>query len=432
MNKQGRTKIALIGAGGATFGSLTCYEAVRAEGLRGAELTLIDINPDSLERTRAAAARMNRAFGDPLTITTDTDTARGVEGADFIVLSVEAGRWKYWRQDLDVPRKHGSRQDMGECGGPGGLFHAMRTIPLALSICRVIEKHAPGALLINVTNPLSRVTMAIQRETSLNCIGDCPEFRLARPRLALSLMMSADDILADAWGLNHFTWYHNITDRDTGADLYGRLRRNARRFPFLHGKLARKCFDEFGLLPVSSDSHIGEYLASGGRASRSVLPGWFPYQQFSEFECGLRVRLTELYGRGRVDLPLKKMPRAVEGSMELVEALATGAEKRFDAVNVCNDGYIPNLPSWSVVEVPCETSRGELIPATVPPIGEPLAAVMLRQCEIQKLNVDAAVNKDPEAAIKALALDPLAPPTEQACRDTFNEMKHLQGDVWGF
>jgi alpha-galactosidase len=432
MNEQSQTRIALIGAGGATFGSLTCYEAVRATGLRGSEIMLIDINAEALERTRAAAERMNQAMGAPLTITTDTDTARGIQGADFIVLSVEAGRWKYWQQDLEVPCKHGSMQDMGECGGPGGLFHALRTIPLVLSICRIIEQHAPNALLINVTNPLSRVTMAIHRATTLNCIGDCPEFRLARPRLALALMMPADTVCADAWGLNHFTWYHHITHRDTGADLYPRLSRNIGYFPFLHGKLARKCLDEFGLYPVSSDSHIGEYLPSTGRESRSVLPQWFPYQQLSEFECGWRVRLTNWYAQGRIDLPLKKLPRAVEGAMELVEALATGADKRFDAVNVRNNGYIPNLPPWAVVEVPAQTENGKLIPATAPPLAEPLAAVMRQQCEIQSLNADAAINKDPAAAIKALRLDPLAPPTEQACIDTFNEMKELQSDVWGF
>jgi alpha-galactosidase len=432
MNDRGRIKIALIGAGGATFGSLTCYEAVRAQGLRGGELMLIDINAETLERTRAAAERMNRALGEPLAISADTDTARGIQGADFIVLSVEAGRWKYWRQDLEVPCKHGSMQDMGECGGPGGLFHALRTIPLALSVCRIIEEHAPGALLINVTNPLPRVTLAIQRATKLRCIGDCPEFRLAQPRLALGLMAPMSNLRATAWGLNHFTWYHEITAADSGADLYPRLRRNARLFPFLHGKLARKCLDEFGLYPVSADSHIGEYLPSAGRSSRSVLPEWFPYQQFSEFECGWRVRLTEWYGQGRISLPLEKMPRAVEGAMELVEALATGAHKEFGAVNARNDGRIPNLPDWAVVETPAQTRNGQLEPASMPPVPEPLAGVMQTQCEIQRLTVDAALNTDPEAAIAALAIDPLAPPTEQACRAAFEEMKSLQGDAWGF
>ena len=118
--------------------------------------------------------------------------------------------------------------------------------------------------------------------------------------------------------------------------------------------------------------------------------------------------------------------------MELIEALATGRTQRFDAVNVRNNGSICNLPDWAVVEVPAETRDGVLAPATVPPLEEPLAGIMRNQCQVQSLNVDAALNRNPGAAIQALSLDPLAPPTLDACRETFEQMRALQGDVWGF
>jgi len=427
-----RTKIALIGAGGATFGSLTVYEAVRAEGLRGSELVLIDIDEARLELTRAAGERMNEAMGRPFTITVETDTALGVEGADFVVISVEQGRWRYWKQDLEIPRAHGSLQDMGENGGPGGLFHALRTIPLVLGICRTIEEVCPEAFVINVTNPLPRVNMAIHRATSLRCIGDCPELRLALPRLASYLLVPPTQLDVGAWGLNHFTWIHELSHSTTGEDLYPRLRRHVARFPFLHGKLARQCFDELGRYPVSSDSHIGEYLPSRGSSSRSVLPSWFPYQLFSELECSGRVLLTKWYGEGRFPLPFRLLPKAIEGVMLLVEALVTGCERRIGAVNVLNRGHIPNLPDWAVVEVPARTVDGSLVPRDVPPLDEPLATLLRDQCEIQSLIVDAVLQKDPELAIRALCSDPLAPPTEAACRCTFEEVLTLQRDVMPF
>jgi len=172
MDKGSGVKIALVGGGGVSFGPVTMYGAVRAPGLRGATIVLIDINEKGLESARAAGERLNAQMGNPVRIETETDTARGVRGADFVMLSVAVERKKYWKQDYAIPRKHGSHQDMGECGGPGGLFHSLRSIKLVLEICKTLEQNAPEALLLNVTNPLPRVNYAIHRATSLQCVGD--------------------------------------------------------------------------------------------------------------------------------------------------------------------------------------------------------------------------------------------------------------------
>lgn len=425
MKKEGGVRIALVGAGGISFGPITLYGAVRALGLRGATLVLVDINEKGLETARAAGERMNEQMGNPIRIETETDTARGVRGADYIMLSVAVDRNKHWKEDYEIPRKYGSHQDMGENGGPGGLFHSLRSIKLVLGICEIIERNAPDALLLNVTNPLPRVNLAIHRATRLRCVGDCPEFMFGRMRLSVFLGLRADDIEPTASGLNHFTWWQDIRHARTGEDLYPRLRRHVKMLPFMHGRLVRAGFKKYGLYPVSSDSHIGEYLPWTGPGSRSVSE-LYPYRRFSEAETGLRRVIAAEVARGRLKMPMRILPRAFEASILILEALASGAAAEFGAVNFDNKSYIPNLPEGAVVEVPARAENGALIPRTVPPLPEPLAQVMREQYEIQSLIVDSALRRNPDLAFEALARDPLAPPSREACRRLFDEMLGLQ------
>src|SRR5205823_6537543 len=89
------------------------------------------------------------------------------------IVSVAVKRFQLWRQEFEVPLRHGLKQVLGENGGPGGLFHAMRNITNVLAICRDVEELAPDALVLNFTNPLSRICLALSRATPLRFVGLC-------------------------------------------------------------------------------------------------------------------------------------------------------------------------------------------------------------------------------------------------------------------
>src|SRR5204863_7554 len=63
--------------------------------------------------------------------------------------------------------------------GPGALSHSLRQIPLVLGIARDIERLAPGALVLNYSNPLTRVCLALTRYTSLRVVGLCHGIAMA-------------------------------------------------------------------------------------------------------------------------------------------------------------------------------------------------------------------------------------------------------------
>lgn len=414
-------RIALVGAGGMAFGPVMTYDAIRSEGFEGSTLVLVDINRKRLEAARAIADRLNEAMGCPLRIEAESDTERGVEGADFVMLSVEKGRWEGWTQDYEIPRKHGSTQVMGENGGPGGLFHSLRSIKLVLEICELIEKCSPDAFVVNLTNPMSRVTLAINRATKLKNIGLCHEFTGGLLRIAAALLIPPNKIQAKASGMNHFTWFYEITNADTGEDLYPKMIRHVRMFPLLHSPLVRRCALKYGCYPTSTDSHIGEYIPWVADVVKPIIP----FHTFFEHEGELRETLTKWYGKGYFQLPVKMLPESGEEALPICEALATGASREFNAINVPNKGYIPNLPEGAIVEVPARSDGETLIPEEVPPVNEDLAEMMRTQYRIQEMIVDSALNRDPELAFEALVADPLSPP-ESACRAMFEEMTKLQ------
>lgn len=425
---MGQARIALVGAGGMSFGPVMSYDVIRSEKLAGSTLVLVDISEDRLEQAYSVANRLNESMGSPIYIEKESNTARGVAGADYVIVSTEIDRWKYWKMDYEIPVKYGSTQVMGENGGPGGLFHSLRTVKLLLEIGATVEKESPGAFLINLTNPMSRVTRGLNLGTKLKCVGMCHEFLGGTLRLSSYLLMPPSRIAIKASGMNHFTWFYEIKDAETGEDLYPKVEWHIKTFPFLHTKLIRRCFDEFGLFPTSTDSHIGEYLPF-------VNEEVHPLMQFNDFhrnEWKLRNFLSDQYGKGRFWLPVKALPKSGEEVVPIIEGMVTKEHAYINAVNVPNKGYIPNLPEGAIVEVPADIVDGELKPQQVPGVHEPLAEIMRTQYGLQSLIVDSVLKKDPDLAFQALVADPLSPPSEADCRKMFDEMMEKQRPMLPF
>ncbi|MEX0767780.1 MAG: hypothetical protein WD029_04845, partial [Microthrixaceae bacterium] len=187
-------KITMVGAGGMSFGPAMVNDVVHTPKLHGSRLTLHDVNPERLERAYRFACKLNSAAGAPVVLDYSTDPAEALDGADFVLSSAEFGRFEYWRQDYEVPNRYGARQINGENGGPGAVFHSLRSILNTMSICESIEKYCPDAFLVNLSNPMSRVTLAINRGTKVRNVGMCHEMPMGIGRLARRLRINRSDI----------------------------------------------------------------------------------------------------------------------------------------------------------------------------------------------------------------------------------------------
>lgn len=434
-------KVVIIGAGSASFGLNALATLLREPSLHGSTLALVDKNAEGLGLVHQLAERMNREWGAGLSIESNTDRRAVLDGADFVVCSIEVGpREELWRQDWEVTLRHGLRQPYAENGGPGGFFHAARNIPHILDIARDMERLCPRALFVNLSNPLPRLCRAVARYTSITPVGLCHQIGHGFSMVGLALAerggVEIPAVLQDpeaphtraywevvhafqeqvgeridikAAGLNHFTWMLDVRDRHSGEDLYPELRtrfleRLAEREPLTADMLRLT-----GYLPVPGDTHLSEYLPY------THNPATKPWERYH-----LHLYDWDLAAKGRDDMwgqiarlvaeggpELERLRRVgSEGVYEVVHGVAHDAGLYRVSINVTNNGAITNLPDHTIVEVPAIISGMGVLPLRVGDLPPVAVELCRREAERVELVVDAAVQGSRELALHALALDP--------------------------
>ncbi len=405
------TKIVLVGAGSVSFGTGTLCDLFGAsEVLRGSTIALVDTDPDALERMMRVARRMNTALGGPFVLQATTDRTEALPGAAFVIIAVAVQRNARWRMDFEIPLKHGVKQVLGENGGPGGLFHAMRNIPIILAICRDIERICPEALVLNFSNPEGRLCLAATRYTDLQVVGLCHGIGMAQTAIGRALGLPVTDIDPKAAGLNHFTWILDLRHAATGEDLYPALRQAVARWQGDDLRLTRYLMQTFGYWPSCSDDHIGEYLAYGWEYCG--LEGY-------DFEAADRYAAEQAadldrWGRGEAPIDELLQRRSGEIAVPIITGVLGNTHQYELAVNVPNRGLIPNLPDWAVVEVPATVDASGVHGVAVGPLPEPIAALCRTQIAVIDRVVEAGVHGDRTAALQALLLDPVISSISQA------------------
>jgi len=212
------TKIVVIGAASASFGPGCLVDAINCEGLAGSEIALVDIHAENLEVMAKLARRVNEQSGAGFKITHTTDRLQALPGAEFVITCFAVERNELWKLDWKIPLKHGIKQVLGENGGPGGLSHSLRNIPIMLDICRDMEKLCPKAWLLNFSNPESRLCLAVSKHTNIKTVGLCHGVFMGMDSIAKITGTSVEDVEVTAAGLNHLTWMLSARSKATGED----------------------------------------------------------------------------------------------------------------------------------------------------------------------------------------------------------------------
>ncbi|MCS7222033.1 MAG: alpha-glucosidase/alpha-galactosidase [Anaerolineae bacterium] len=423
------TKITLIGAGSTSFGLSTLQDIFAyADALQGSTIVLADVNAESLDLMTRVAQGMNAEANAGLTFEGTTDLRAALDGAEFVIVSVAVDRIETWKKDWEIPLKYGVKHVLGENGGPGGLSHTLRSVRLMLEVADVIEEVAPDALVLNFTNPMSRVCLALKRATSLQCVGLCHQISagylivgqvlglIEKPRswdearAQVEMLQQRLDIKAA--GLNHFTFIYDLRDNETGEDLYPEFKERLAMMPPDFEPLSRRLFEAFGLFPATGDGHAGEYVSFAWETSDLKgydFDGWMRHGE--EVKAKLR-RAVMGEGSFREFLGRTSGERAIP----IIDAVLHNKNQYEQALNIPNRGCIPGLPDWAIVEVPGVVSGAGINGLQVPELPPGITALLAQQVAIQDLAVEAAIHGDRQAALQALLLDPVVSSYEAAVK----------------
>jgi alpha-galactosidase len=134
------TKIAFIGAGSVEFTKNLLGDILTFPELSDARIALHDIDAERLEAAEAIARWTNGALDASASITSHLERREALEGADYVVNMVQVGMHKATVLDFEVPLRHGLRQTIGDTLGVGGIFRALRTIPVMLGIAEDMSR----------------------------------------------------------------------------------------------------------------------------------------------------------------------------------------------------------------------------------------------------------------------------------------------------
>jgi alpha-galactosidase len=410
-------KITLIGAGSLVFTRNLCNDILLAPSLQDSTITLMDIDTERLEQSRQIVQSVvdRRRLAAKIEATTDRKTA--IRDADYVITTFQQGGLEAYKFDIEIPQKYGVEQCVGDTLGPGGVFRALRTIPILIDICLEMDDLAPNALLLNYVNPMAANCWAVDMATGRPHVGLCHSVQGTSEMLAKWIDVPYKDISFFCAGINHQAFF--LEFRRGTEDLYPLIWEAIQRSEVYGEEPVRiELMKHFGYFVTESSGHASEYSPYFRKTSRVVneelVPKftekanyWLDYGRTGGYLRHCLDRLNHF--QQEFDQILSEAPptkRTHEYGSYIIEAIESNTPIRING-NVPNADLIDGLPNGCCVEVPCLVDGNGIQPIKVGLLPPQLAALNRTNINVQELIVESAVTGNKEAAYHAVMLDPL-------------------------
>jgi 6-phospho-beta-glucosidase len=418
--------------------------------------------PDDLRRrtTGRLSAELADALGRPGLVRLTAEAEEAFAGADFVFSAIRVGGDAARVVDEEVALRRGIVGQ--ETTGPGGCAMALRTIPVLLGYCDILARCAPGAVLINFTNPVGVITQAISLRTRVRVVGVCDTPSSTLDRLAGFLGADRDKISFSYGGLNHLGWITSFAvDGEerigTLLDRYEELRRFDHVFAAFDPDQVRR----LGAIPTEYVYYFYEparYVAAVARAGASrgadvlrlnsellaaiasafdaggVDDAWSAYSTLMGVRRDTYMRTdtdgdnqqAQARARRAAAGPGGGRPGGYEGvALQVIDGLTARSPGEV-IVNTRNGASLGFLDPDDVVEVPALVHGGGVSPLAVGQLPRSAVGLITQTKQYERELVDAAVTGDAGLAALALAVHPLVPGVTVA-REMISEYRERHG-----
>jgi 6-phospho-beta-glucosidase len=399
-------KLAIVGAG-STYTPEVIDGLVRLRGLVTVDdLALCDVDETRLDVVGGLARRMLARGGHPARVAETTRLDEAVEGADVVLIQIRVGGQAARMVDESVPLACGCLGQ--ETTGFGGLAKALRTVPVVLGIADRVRALAPGAWIVDFTNPVGIVTRALL-DAGHRAVGLCSAALIFQRHFAKILAVDPARIELDHVGLNHLTWEVGV--RLDGDDV----------LPSLVDEHADRVAPATGLPPglVRRLGVVPSYYLHYFYEHDAVVEHQRVHPSRAEEVSAIERELLELYA----DESLAEKPELLqrrggagysEAAVELVASLFGSAGEGRHVVNLRNDGTFPFLADDAVIEVPARVSSERVTPVPMPPIDPLYRGLIASVTAYEELALGAALHGGRERVFRALLAHPLVGQAEVA------------------
>lgn len=402
------SKITFLGAGSTVFAKNLLGDCMLVPSIQGFEFALYDIDLQRLKDSENMLLNLKETTKSTVTIKAYTDRKEALRGAKYVINAIQVGGYDPCTiTDFEVPKKYGLRQTIGDTVGIGGLFRALRTIPVMLEFAEDMQEVCPDAWFLNYTNPMAVLTAVMNKYGGIKTVGLCHSVQVCAPHLLQSLGMPTDNIQWKIAGINHMAWLLEITRN--GEDLYPEIKRRAeeKQKTKHHDMVRFEIMKRFGYYVTESSEHNAEYHP------------WFIKSRYPELIEKYNIPLDEYprrcvaqikgWEKMREDLVNNKNlthERTNEYGSYIIEAMETNNPVKIGG-NVLNTGrIISNLPENACVEVPCLVDSSGVQPIYVGDLPEQCAALNRTNINTQLLTIEAAITRKKEYIYQAALLDP--------------------------
>jgi alpha-galactosidase len=407
------TKIAFIGAGSLGFTRGLVRDILTFPLLQDATLALMDIDAERLEFAEKSIQRIIEMGKYPAQVEATMDRVVALKGADAVLCTILAGGTQVWRHDIEIPKKYGVDTNIGDTRGPSGVFRALRTIPVMVSIVKDMERYCPDAVMLNYTNPMAMLCRAMQRESYIRLTGLCHSVQGTAIMLAKWIGAPFSEITYTCAGINHQAWY--LKYEWNGKDAYPLIRQAVEKPEIYNEEIVRnEMFIHLGYFVTESSGHNSEYnwwfrkrpdlIEKYCTHGTGWNPGVYAYilKEYQEAESSWKDEAKKWFDK---ETPIS-LKRGHEYAAYIINALKGGEIFNFNG-NVPNTQLITNLPENVCVEVPVYVDRNGFRPVHVGALPPQCVALNHVSVMVEEMAVESALTGDPALVYHAIAYDPL-------------------------